>query len=164
MIKLTIIKTNPEWLEATWIEEITTQVEVDKEIQVETEVDGEVVITTETVKELEDKVETKVLWCESYSGHKEHIKMLEDRCAEYGTGLDDEQLLLVMEVAEAFVYPSDEEIAAEELKHKLDEAKNYLASTDYKMTIDYFATLTESEQLDITTKRAEARKFIRDNQ
>lgn len=164
MTKLTIIKTNPEWLEATWIEEITTQVEAEREVQVDTEVDGEVLTATEIVKEPEDKVETKVLWCESFSGHREHIAMLEAKCIEYGTELDDEQMLIVTEVSEAYVYPTDEELQAEEINHKVQEAKNYLANTDYKMTIDYFATLSKEEQDELITKRAEAREYVRTNQ
>ena len=42
-------------------------------------------------------------------------------------------------------------------------AKQYLASTDYKMTVDYFATLTKEVQDELTTKRAESREFIRIN-
>ena len=59
---------------------------------------------------------------------------------------------------------TDEEIAKEELEAKLNEAKTYLQSTDYKMTVDYFATLTESEQSELTKLRADAREFIRANQ
>ena len=52
----------------------------------------------------------------------------------------------------------------QELKEKILEAKAYLASTDFKMTIDYYATLTEAEQIELTTLRAEAREFIRVNE
>ena len=56
-----------------------------------------------------------------------------------------------------------EEIAKQELETKINEAKAYLLSTDYKMTVDYFATLTESEQLELTKLRADARELIRAN-
>ena len=56
--------------------------------------------------------------------------------------------------------PTKEEI----LYQKINEAKQYLASTDYKMTVDYFATLTEAEQVQLTQLRAEAREFIRTNE
>ena len=57
-----------------------------------------------------------------------------------------------------------EEIAEQEPQTKIQEAKAYLASTDYKMTVDYFATLTEAEQVQLTQLRAEAREFIRTNE
>lgn len=56
------------------------------------------------------------------------------------------------------------EIVEQELQSKINEAKAYLASTDYKMTVDYFATLTEAEQVQLTQLRAEARTFIRANE
>lgn len=51
-----------------------------------------------------------------------------------------------------------------ELNKKIDEAKAYLLSTDYKMTIDYFATMTPEQQEEITRLRAEAREFVRANE
>ena len=56
--------------------------------------------------------------------------------------------------------PNKEQI----LEQKIGEAKAYLASTDYKMTVDYFATLPEAEQVQLTQLRAEARAFIRANE
>ena len=49
------------------------------------------------------------------------------------------------------------------IEYKISEAKDYLLSTDYKMTIDYFATLTKEIQDELILKRAESRDFIRDN-
>ena len=49
-------------------------------------------------------------------------------------------------------------------ERKIAEAKAYLASTDFKMTVDYFATLTEAEQVELTRLRAEAREFISANE
>ena len=57
-----------------------------------------------------------------------------------------------------------EEIEAEILQNKINKAKTYLLSTDYKMTVDYFATLTKEQQDDLIKLRAEARQFIRDNE
>ena len=54
-----------------------------------------------------------------------------------------------------------QEILEQELQAKVNEAKQYLQSTDYKMTVDYFATLLKEEQDDLIAKRAEAREFIR---
>ena len=139
MKKLTLILDGTNWLEATWVEEIVTQVE------------GE-----------EDRVETTQVWCESYSGHPEHIAMLRAKASEYETELDEYEEMIA-ECENKFVHPSDEEIAAEITANLVAEAKNYLASTDYKMTVDYFATLTEVEQNELTAKRAEAREFVRAN-
>jgi len=67
----------------------------------------------------------------------------------------------ILELEDApIVKPTKEEI----LNQKINEAKAYLASTDYKMTVDYFATLTEAEQVQLTQLRAEAREFIRTNE
>jgi hypothetical protein len=47
---------------------------------------------------------------------------------------------------------------------KLAEYKVYLNSTDYKMTVDYFATLSVAEQEALVSSRAIAREFIKNNQ
>ena len=52
----------------------------------------------------------------------------------------------------------------QEIANKVQECKAYLLSTDYKMTVDYFATLSEEVQNELTAKRAEAREYIRDNE
>lgn len=57
---------------------------------------------------------------------------------------------------------TDEELAQQELEAKIAEAKTYLASTDFKMTVDYYATLTPEQQEELTTKRAEARAFLKE--
>lgn len=44
----------------------------------------------------------------------------------------------------------------------VENAKKLLADTDYKMTVDYFATLSADEQAELTAKRAHARTTIRD--
>lgn len=49
------------------------------------------------------------------------------------------------------------------LLEKVQEAKDYLVNTDFKMTVDYYATLTEQEQQLLVNKRAEAREFVRIN-
>ena len=142
MKKLTLILDQTNWLEATWVEEIVTQVEGEE---------GE-----------EDKVETTQVWCESYSGHPEHIAMLRAKATEFETELDEYEEIIA-ECESKFVAPTEEEIQAEITANLVQEAKNYLASTDYKMTIDYFATLSEVEQNEVIAKRAEARAFIRGN-
>lgn len=51
----------------------------------------------------------------------------------------------------------------QEIANKVQEYKAYLLATDYKMTVDYFATLSEEAQDEFTVKRAEAREYIRAN-
>lgn len=95
---LEIIKTNPDWFEATWKED---------GIQVH---------------------------CESFSGHPEHIKMLRDRCVEFGTELTSEDEKIISEVQEAFIPTPQEELARLANEQKVQEAKNYLVSTDWVVT------------------------------
>lgn len=42
--------------------------------------------------------------------------------------------------------------------------KKYLSDTDFKMTVDYYETLTEAEKVELRTLRAEARVFIKENE
>ena len=63
-----------------------------------------------------------------------------------------------------FTIPINKQSEEEILQNKLNEAKSYLLSTDYKMTVDYFATLIKEQQDDLIKLRAEARQFIRDNE
>ena len=144
-IKLNIT-IDKDWLEATWTKEVTTSNDVEK--------DGELV--------QEESVTTEQIHCESFSGHREHITLLRAKAKEFNTSLKEFEPL-IKECEDAFIYPTDEEIAKEELNNKIQEAKIYLASTDYKMTIDYFATLTKEIQDELILKRAESRDFIRDN-
>ena len=102
------------------------------------------------------------IYCESFSGHKEHIALLRAKAKELNTSLKEFEPL-IKECEDSFVYPTDEEIAKQELSYKVAEAKAYLISTDYKMTVDYFATLTKDIQDELILKRAEAREFIRAN-
>lgn len=127
MKKLSIIKTNQDWLEATWSED------------------------------------EQVIHCESFSGHPEHISLLKAKCVEFVVELTEEDEVIIQEVMEAFEMPTQEELGKYELEQKIAEAKWYLSSTDYKMTVDYFATLSEVEQTELTAKRDEAREFIRGN-
>ena len=52
----------------------------------------------------------------------------------------------------------------ESLEYKINGAKLYLSSTDYKMTVDYFAGLTKEEQDELILKRASSREFIRNTE
>lgn len=100
--------------------------------------------------------------CESFSGDKVHIAQLRTKAKEFNTPLDEFEDL-IKKCEDSFIYPTDEEIAKEEIKNKIAEAKAYLSSTDYKMTVDYFATLTKDVQDELVLKRSEAREFIRAN-
>ena len=61
-------------------------------------------------------------------------------------------------------FRTEEEIRKEEISTQIAEAKAYLASTDFYMTIDKYAELDEARKVELTTKRAEARVFIRANE
>ena len=106
---------------------------------------------------LEDETQ---IHCESFSGHKEHITMLRAKAKEFNTSLKEFEPL-IKQCQDNFIYPTDEEIAKEELQHKINEALAYLSSTDYKMTVDYFGSLSKEIQDELILKRAEAREFIR---
>ena len=105
-----------------------------------------------------DEVKTQV-HCESFSGHREHIEMLRAKALEFGTELDE---ALISECVANFKYPTEEELAQQELEAKIAEYKTYLASTDFKMTVDYYATLTPEQQEELMAKRAEARAFLKE--
>ena len=101
----------------------------------------------------------KQVHCESFSGHPEHIAMLRTKALEFGTELDE---TVVAECIANFKMPTEAELLLEANRINVAEAKAYLASTDFKMTIDYFATLTEIEQTGLTAKRAEVRSFLKE--
>lgn len=128
---LNIVKTNPDWLEATW---------VDNEIQVH---------------------------CESFSGHPEHIQMLKDRCIEFKTELSEDDLKIIDEISEAFIPTPQEELDRLANEQKIQEAKNYLVSTDWIVVKLQEAKLLETDITEMLTKysteltkREEARALI----
>lgn len=53
-----------------------------------------------------------------------------------------------------------EEIRKEEINTQIAEAKAYLASTDFYMTVDKYTELDEARKVELTTKRAFARELI----
>ena len=61
-------------------------------------------------------------------------------------------------------FRTDEEIRKEEINTQITEAKAYLLSTDFYMTVDKYAELDEARKVELTTKRAEARELIRSNE
>ncbi len=156
-IKLNIT-IDKDWLEATWIKEVTTINDVEKEV----EVDGEL------VKEIvqEESVTTEQIHCESFSGHPEHIAMLEAKALEFGTSLDEYEGLIA-QVKESFVMPTAEELLAYELDQKLQEANQYLAQTDwvnaYKIRHDLGLDLIpeSSSKWEVVNKREEYIEFLK---
>ena len=96
------------------------------------------------------------------SGHLEHISMLRAKALEFETSLEEFEIIIA-ECEKNFIAPSEEEIQAEITLHLGNEARNYLASTDYKMTVDYFASLDKVTQDELIAERQKAREFIRAN-
>lgn len=152
-IKLNIT-IDKDWLEATWTKEVTTINEV--------EVDGELV--KETVQE--ESVTTEQLHCESFSGHPEHIAMLEAKALEFGTSLNEFEGL-IKQCKESFVMPTAEELLAYELDQKIQEASGYLAQTDwvnsYKIRHDLGLELIpeDSSKWEVINKREEYLSYLR---
>ena len=156
-IKLNIT-IDKDWIEATWTKEVTTINEVEKEV----EVDGELV--KEIVRE--ESVITEQIHCESFSGHKEHIAMLEAKALEFGTSLDEFEGL-IKQCKDSFIYPTEDELAKEELQNKIQEANEYLAQTDwvnsYKIRHDLGLELIteDSSKWEVINKREEYITFLK---
>ena len=55
---------------------------------------------------------------------------------------------------------TEEELRVTSVNKQIQEAKTYLASTDFYMTVDKYAELDEARKVELTTKRAEAREVI----
>ena len=148
-IKLNIT-IDKDWLEATWIKESTIINDVEK--------DGDIV--------QEESATTEQLWCESFSGHPEHIAMLEAKALEFETSLD-EYSELIAQAKEAFVMPTEEELLAYELEQKIQEANVYLAQTDwvntYKIRHDLGLELIpkDSSKWEVINKREEYIVFLK---
>ncbi len=124
MKKLSIIKTNQDWLEATWSDE------------------------------------EEVIHCESFSGHKEHIGMLKAKCVEFGTELTEEDEVIIKEISEAYVYPTAEEIAEQELNKKFAEADAYLKSTAWYVERLNDPSSGKEIPQEVLEKRSEAREVL----
>ena len=112
---------------------------------------------------IEDEIR---IHCESFSGHKEHIAMLEAKALEFGTNLD-EYVELITQAKESFVMPTAEELLAYELDQKLQEANGYLAQTDwvnsYKIRHDLGLELIpeDSSKWEVINKREEYIVFLK---
>lgn len=55
---------------------------------------------------------------------------------------------------------TEEELQITSINKQIQEAKTYLASTDFYMAVDKYAELDEARKVELTTKRAEAREVI----
>ena len=55
---------------------------------------------------------------------------------------------------------TEEELQITSINKQAQEAKAYLASTDFYMTVDKYAELNETRKVELTTKREEARELI----
>ena len=112
-----------------------------------------------------DEVKTQ-LHCESFSGHPEHIAMLEAKALEFETSLDEYDGLIA-QAKEAFVMPTTEELLAYELDQKIQEANQYLAQTDwvnsYKIRHDLVLELIpeDSSKWEVINKREEYIVFLK---
>lgn len=78
---------------------------------------------------LQDEVQ---IYCESFSGHKEHIAMLRAKAKEFNTSLKEYESL-IKQCQDSFVYPTDEEIKLQEQANLNQESLNNLNSTDWKV-------------------------------
>ena len=116
---------------------------------------------SETLEEVETTIH-----CESFSGHPEHIAMLDAKASEFGTSLDEYKSEIEAVIAE-FKMPTEEEIQAEILAHKIQEANSYLSSTDwvkdYKLRHDLGLELIpeSSSKWVVITKREEYLLFLK---
>lgn len=61
---------------------------------------------------LDDEIQ---IYCESFSGHKEHIALLRAKSQEFNTPLDEFESL-IKQCQANFIYPTEEEIEAEKRK------------------------------------------------
>ena len=61
-------------------------------------------------------------------------------------------------VENAYMYSDDALVTLA----KVNYYKGYLEATDFKMTVDYYATLTPEQQEELIAKREEARAFLKE--
>ena len=85
---------------------------------------------------------------------------------DYLGKIKDEHTLLIPKQFDEWDYKTNswvcDEVAKDKykLEIKIAEAKAYLSSTDFYMTVDKYSELDEVRKVELTTKRAEARKLI----
>lgn len=149
MIELNLIKyDNANVLEATWAE-VTTE-----------ESQAPIMELNEDGKEADsEKTETREIKtqikCHAYDGTQ--IDMLRADALELGTSLEEYEELIA-EVEANVVLPTQEELDAIALEQAKQEARAYLASTDW-----YAIRLADTGEVipqDVKDKRAEARAIL----
>lgn len=101
-IKEILVYEKTNWLEVTWVKEIVTQVEVEK--------DGELVI--------EDKIEVIQIHCESFGDSDEYIQLLRDRALEFNTSLDEYEELISTVISNRSIPTEDELLAFKKEQEK----------------------------------------------
>ena len=112
------------------------------------------------------KEEDKQIHCESFSGHTEHIAMLEAKAKEFNTSLAEYQELIDT-CKTNFIYPTEEELNKENLATKVQEANQYLKDTDwvnsYKIRHDLGLELIleDSSKWEVINKREEYILFLK---
>jgi predicted house-cleaning noncanonical NTP pyrophosphatase (MazG superfamily) len=87
--------------------------------------------------------------------NKEIFAYEEDGSQDYLIG---DKVAITIEEIEAINKAKEDEYKSS-LEYKIQEAKTYLVSTDFKVLPDY-----DKEPSEVIAKRAEAREFIRANQ
>ena len=93
-----------------------------------------------------------------YKNNNNQIFAYDDEQIEQGYGAN---LIAITEVEKCEILaPTVVEIRKEEINTQITEAKAYLSSTDFYMTVDKYTELDEARKVELTTKRAEARELI----
>ena len=89
-----------------------------------------------------------------FKNENNEIFAYDDEQIEQGYGSD------LTPITEADVKELQKPTQAELDAQKVAEAQAYLASTDFYMTVDKYATLTVERQAELTQLRADARELI----
>lgn len=74
----------------------------------------------------------KQIYCESFSGHKEHIALLRAKAKEFNTPLSKFEDL-IKQCQDSFVYPTDEEIKLQKQANFRAERNNLLNLVDIEI-------------------------------
>lgn len=92
---------------------------------------------------------------------KYYKTQIEIRAIEEGQEflIESDWIEVTLEEVEA-VNKAKEEEFKNSIEYIISEAKSYLSSTDFYMTVDKYAELSEERKVELTTKRAEARELI----
>ena len=72
--------------------------------------------------------------------------------------------LLTGSIEELDSLPPTPPSAEEVVSNKIREAKQTLADTDFKMTVDYYATLSGAEAQELIDLRSVAREYVRSSE